>query len=75
MFISKPLAIVVIGGLLSSTVLTLLLVPVLYDLVIGRLERRAHASNGGLTTVAGADVARAQAALSADAAPRRAATE
>nr|WP_242681036.1 efflux RND transporter permease subunit [Tessaracoccus sp. SD287] len=74
-FISKPLAIVVIGGLLSSTVLTLLLVPVLYDLVIGRLERRAHASNGGLTTVAGADVARAQAALAADAAPRRAATE
>lgn len=32
-FISKPLAIVVIGGLLTSTVLTLLLVPVLYDLV------------------------------------------
>ena len=32
-FISQPLAIVVIGGLLSSTLLTLLLVPVLYELV------------------------------------------
>ena len=32
-FISKPLAIVVIGGLVSSTVLTLFLVPVLYDLL------------------------------------------
>jgi multidrug efflux pump subunit AcrB len=32
-FISKPLAIVVIGGLLSSTLLTLVLVPVLYDLL------------------------------------------
>ena len=39
-FISKPLAIVVIGGLLSSTVLTLVLVPVLYHLVEGRRERR-----------------------------------
>ncbi|WP_130011562.1 efflux RND transporter permease subunit [Serinicoccus sediminis] len=32
-FISQPLAIVVIGGLLSSTALTLILVPVLYELV------------------------------------------
>jgi len=32
-FISKPLAIVVIGGLVSSTILTLVLVPVLYDLL------------------------------------------
>jgi len=32
-FISKPLAIVVIGGLFSSTLLTLVLVPVLYDLL------------------------------------------
>jgi multidrug efflux pump subunit AcrB len=39
-FISGPLAIVVIGGLLSSTVLTLLLVPVLYSLVERRTERR-----------------------------------
>ncbi|WP_433687085.1 efflux RND transporter permease subunit [Micromonospora carbonacea] len=32
-FISKPLAIVVIGGLLSSTMLTLILVPTLYTMV------------------------------------------
>jgi len=40
-FISQPLAIVVIGGLVSSTALTLVLVPVLYQLVEGRHERRA----------------------------------
>lgn len=40
-FISQPLAIVVIGGLISSTALTLILVPVLYRLVEGRRERRA----------------------------------
>ncbi|GAA1768581.1 efflux RND transporter permease subunit [Luedemannella helvata] len=40
-FISKPLAIVVIGGLLSSTLLTLVLVPTLYTMVEGRKERRA----------------------------------
>ncbi|WBB66698.1 efflux RND transporter permease subunit [Micromonospora sp. WMMD812] len=32
-FISQPLAVVVIGGLLSSTVLTLILVPTLYSMV------------------------------------------
>lgn len=40
-FISQPLAIVVIGGLVSSTVLTLVLVPVLYWLIEGRKERKA----------------------------------
>jgi HAE1 family hydrophobic/amphiphilic exporter-1 len=40
-FISQPLAIVVIGGLISSTALTLILVPVLYRLVEGRRERNA----------------------------------
>lgn len=40
-FISKPLAIVVIGGLISSTVLTLILVPVLYDLLETWREKRA----------------------------------
>lgn len=39
-FISQPLAIVVIGGLLSSTLLTLIVLPVLYDLVEGGRERR-----------------------------------
>ncbi|MDQ8701424.1 efflux RND transporter permease subunit [Streptomyces sp. LHD-70] len=40
-FIAKPLAIVVIGGLVSSTLLTLLLVPTLYAMIELRKERRA----------------------------------
>ncbi|QAB18972.1 hypothetical protein Leucomu_14550 [Leucobacter muris] len=40
-FISRPLAIVVIGGLVSSTLLTLVLVPILYTLVERRRERVA----------------------------------
>jgi HAE1 family hydrophobic/amphiphilic exporter-1 len=40
-FISKPLAIVVIGGLLSSTLLTLILVPVLYETLETAKEKRA----------------------------------
>jgi HAE1 family hydrophobic/amphiphilic exporter-1 len=48
-FISQPLAIVVIGGLVSSTVLTLLVLPTLYSLVEGARERRAarRAARGG----------------------------
>src|SRR4051812_1390878 len=38
-FISQPLAIVVIGGLISSTLLTLVLVPTLYTLVENRKEK------------------------------------
>jgi HAE1 family hydrophobic/amphiphilic exporter-1 len=38
-FIAQPLAVVVVGGLISSTALTLILVPVLYRLVEGRRER------------------------------------
>ncbi|MDO9591234.1 MAG: efflux RND transporter permease subunit, partial [Microcella sp.] len=39
-FISQPLAIVVIGGLVSSTLLTLVVLPALYYLVEGASERR-----------------------------------
>lgn len=39
-FISQPLAIVVIGGLLSSTLLTLVLVPVIYTIGQRRAQRR-----------------------------------
>ncbi|MBS1675447.1 MAG: efflux RND transporter permease subunit [Actinobacteria bacterium] len=51
-FISQPLAIVVIGGLVSSTVLTLLVLPTLYNLVEGAKERRAakRAARGGGST-------------------------
>ena len=41
-FISQPLALVVIGGLVSSTALTLVVLPVLYSLVEGGRERRAE---------------------------------
>ncbi|MEV7482426.1 efflux RND transporter permease subunit [[Kitasatospora] papulosa] len=41
-FISQPLAVVVIGGLITSTLLTLLLVPTLYAVVELRKERRAE---------------------------------
>lgn len=40
-FIAQPLAVVVIGGLVTSTALTLLLVPTLYAMVELRKERRA----------------------------------
>jgi len=39
-FIAAPLAITVIGGLASSTVLTLLLVPTLYVMIEGRKDRK-----------------------------------
>jgi HAE1 family hydrophobic/amphiphilic exporter-1 len=49
-FISQPLAIVVIGGLVSSTLLTLVVLPSLYSLVEGakerRIERKASAAIG-----------------------------
>ncbi|MFJ8532663.1 efflux RND transporter permease subunit [Streptomyces sp. NPDC093591] len=40
-FIAQPLAVVVIGGLITSTMLTLLLVPTLYTMLELRKERRA----------------------------------
>ncbi|WP_089774646.1 efflux RND transporter permease subunit [Ruania alba] len=46
-FISQPLALVVIGGLITSTLLTLLLVPVLYLLSQRRGERRSIAAQAG----------------------------
>ena len=58
-FISKPLAIVVIGGLVSSTLLTLILVPVLYDLLEtwrenGRTKRAAR-REAALAAASGGD--------------------
>ncbi|MER7003377.1 efflux RND transporter permease subunit [Dactylosporangium sp. NPDC000555] len=45
-FISQPLAIVVIGGLISSTLLTLVLVPTLYSMVESTKERRRQRREG-----------------------------
>lgn len=39
-FISQPLAVIVIGGLISSTLLTLVVLPALYYVVEGARERR-----------------------------------
>ena len=43
-FIAAPLAVTVIGGLTSSTILTLLLVPTLYVLIEGRRDRKKAAN-------------------------------
>ncbi|MEU4676870.1 efflux RND transporter permease subunit [Micromonospora sp. NPDC023737] len=55
-FISQPLAVVVIGGLLSSTLLTLLLVPTLYTMVENTKEsvraRRRRRTDGSQTAPA-----------------------
>ncbi len=45
-FISQPLALVVIGGLVSSTALTLVIVPVLYLVTERRVERGAERRAG-----------------------------
>jgi HAE1 family hydrophobic/amphiphilic exporter-1 len=55
-FISQPLAIVVIGGLVSSTPLTLVVLPTLYNLVEGARERRV-ARRAGRRSEASASVA------------------
>src|SRR5690606_11018883 len=56
-FISQPLAIVVIGGLVSSTVLTLLVLPTLYNLVEGAKECRAARRGETASQLATAPVA------------------
>ncbi|WP_420369838.1 efflux RND transporter permease subunit [Curtobacterium sp. L1-20] len=48
-FISQPLALVVIGGLVSSTLLTLVVLPALYAVVEGARERNAQRIAAGLT--------------------------
>lgn len=61
-FISQPLAIVVIGGLVSSTLLTLIVLPVLYYLVEGAKERRTdrRAAKANASTANAAAVPDAQ---------------
>ncbi|TPQ17436.1 efflux RND transporter permease subunit [Streptomyces sporangiiformans] len=60
-FIAQPLAVVVIGGLITSTLLTLLLVPTLYAMVELRKERRAkkkaakRAKKAGITPEAASE--------------------
>jgi cobalt-zinc-cadmium resistance protein CzcA len=42
----RPLATVVVGGLITSTLLTLLLLPLMYEWVETRRERREAAAGG-----------------------------
>lgn len=51
-FISQPLAIIVIGGLVSSTLLTLVVLPALYYLVEGAKERRQDRKAAKSTKIA-----------------------
>ena len=44
--LQRPLAVVVIGGLITSTLLTLILLPTLYAWLEGRAERRIKGSKG-----------------------------
>ncbi|WP_309103002.1 efflux RND transporter permease subunit [Microbacterium sp.] len=67
-FISQPLAIVVIGGLISSTVLTLIVLPTLYNLVEGARERRGE-RRGEMQSPGGSDDRGADAAASGPSTP------
>ncbi|RZU49958.1 HAE1 family hydrophobic/amphiphilic exporter-1 [Krasilnikovia cinnamomea] len=69
-FISKPLAIVVIGGLVSSTLLTLVLVPTLYTMVENRKERSRAKRERRRLRKSGGDAPRHAADESAPAAPQ-----
>ncbi len=44
---NAPMAVAVIGGMLSSTLLTLVVVPAVYSLVEGALERKSAKMGSG----------------------------
>jgi cobalt-zinc-cadmium resistance protein CzcA len=44
--LQRPLAVVVIGGLVTSTALTLLLLPTLYAWLMSRAERPSRRTSG-----------------------------
>jgi HAE1 family hydrophobic/amphiphilic exporter-1 len=46
---NRPLALVVMGGMVSSTLLTLIVVPAVYSLVEGARERRRNDERGAVT--------------------------
>ncbi|MFZ4152779.1 efflux RND transporter permease subunit [Streptomyces pseudogriseolus] len=68
-FIAQPLAVVVIGGLITSTLLTLLLVPTLYAMLELRKERRAKKRAAKRAGKAGQPEQPAQDASSGEARP------
>jgi HAE1 family hydrophobic/amphiphilic exporter-1 len=48
---NRPLALVVMGGMVSSTLLTLVVVPAVYSLVEGARERRSNSAHPLLARV------------------------
>jgi HAE1 family hydrophobic/amphiphilic exporter-1 len=68
-FIAQPLAVVVIGGLITSTMLTLLLVPTLYTMLELRKERRAKKRAAKRAKKAGASEASSSSSSSDDPEP------
>jgi cobalt-zinc-cadmium resistance protein CzcA len=46
--IQKPLAVVVMGGLVTSSLLTLVVLPTLYELLENRWEKRRLAEEAGI---------------------------
>lgn len=68
-FIAQPLAVVVIGGLITSTMLTLLLVPTLYTMLELRKERRAKKRAAKRAKKAGASDASSSSSSSDDPEP------
>lgn len=55
--VQRPLATVVVGGLASATLLTLVLLPVLYLVLERRFHQREAGGQGGMRAVAGAALA------------------
>jgi cobalt-zinc-cadmium resistance protein CzcA len=50
--VQRPLATVVIGGIISSTFLTLVLLPALYEWIEHKVEKRAGVKEGNLSSEA-----------------------
>ncbi len=68
-FISQPLALVVIGGLVSSTLLTLVVLPALYSVVEGLLRATGRPTGGAGRERDGADAGRPEASAAPTAGP------
>jgi len=49
--VQRPLATVVIGGLITATFLTLVVIPVVYSILMGRKERKANAASSALLVI------------------------
>ena len=55
--VQRPLATVVIGGMLTASILTLVIIPILYSLVEARAERKTLKSDSNGFNIGGANIA------------------